>query len=51
MTTYVLDSSVAFKCVVPEIDTDKAVALRDDFRNGVIHQQFPEGQLRASQLR
>src|SRR5581483_1428154 len=32
---YVLDSSVAFKWVVPEVHTDKAVRLRDDFRNAV----------------
>jgi predicted nucleic acid-binding protein len=32
---YVLDSSVAFKWVVPEIDTPRAVRLRDEFRAGV----------------
>lgn len=32
---YVLDASVAFKCVVPELHTDKALLLRDDFRNAV----------------
>ncbi len=32
---YVIDSSVAFKWVVPEIDSDKAKQLRDDYRNGV----------------
>ncbi len=32
---YVLDSSVAFKWVVPESDTPKAVRLRDQFRAGV----------------
>ena len=32
---YVLDSSVAFKWLVPETDTPKALRLRDDFRNGV----------------
>lgn len=32
---YVLDSSVAFKWVVPESDTPKAVKLRDEFRSGV----------------
>jgi predicted nucleic acid-binding protein len=26
---------VAFKWVVPEVDTDKALRLRDDFRNGI----------------
>jgi predicted nucleic acid-binding protein len=31
----VVDSSVALKWVLPEIDTRKAVALRDDFRNGI----------------
>jgi predicted nucleic acid-binding protein len=30
----VIDSSVAFKWVVPENDTDKALLLRDDFRTG-----------------
>jgi predicted nucleic acid-binding protein len=28
---YVLDSSVAFKWLVPEIDTDKAIRVRDEF--------------------
>jgi predicted nucleic acid-binding protein len=32
---YVLDSSVAFKWVVPEQFSDKAQLLRDDFRNTV----------------
>jgi predicted nucleic acid-binding protein len=32
---YVLDSSVGFKWVVPEAHSDKALRLRDDFRNGV----------------
>lgn len=31
---YVLDSSVALKCVLPEPDSPKAVRLRDDYRNG-----------------
>lgn len=31
---YALDSSVAFKWVAPETDTDKALHLRDAFRNG-----------------
>jgi predicted nucleic acid-binding protein len=34
---YVLDSSVAFKWVVPEQDTDRALRLRDDYRN-VVHE-------------
>ena len=42
MTTYVLDSSVAFKWVVAEIHTDKALLLRDDFRNGVIQLISPD---------
>ena len=32
---YVLDSSVAFKWVVPETDSDKADRLREDYRNAV----------------
>ena len=32
---YVLNSSVAFKWVVPEVDSDKALRLRDGFRNGL----------------
>jgi predicted nucleic acid-binding protein len=32
---YVLDASVALKWVLPEPDSAKAVALRDDFRNAV----------------
>lgn len=32
---YVLDSSVAFEWVVPEPDSDKAIRLREDFRNGL----------------
>jgi predicted nucleic acid-binding protein len=32
---FVVDSSVALKWVLPETDTPRAVALRDDFRNGV----------------
>lgn len=31
----VIDSSVAFKWVVPEIDTDKALLVRTDFRNSL----------------
>jgi predicted nucleic acid-binding protein len=29
---YVLDSSVAVKCVLTEVDSDKAIRLRDDVR-------------------
>jgi predicted nucleic acid-binding protein len=36
---YVLDSSVAFKWVVTEIDSDKARGLRDELRRG-LHQLF-----------
>jgi predicted nucleic acid-binding protein len=32
--TYVIDSSVAFKWVVAEIDQDKAIRLRDGYRRG-----------------
>ena len=31
---YVVDSSVAFKWVVPEADTDKAIRLRDAYAQG-----------------
>jgi predicted nucleic acid-binding protein len=31
---FVVDSSVALKWVLPEVDSAKAVALRDHFRNG-----------------
>jgi hypothetical protein len=33
---YILDSSVAFKCLVAEADTDKALKLRDDYRHALI---------------
>jgi predicted nucleic acid-binding protein len=32
---YVLDSSVAFKWEVPEVDSDRAIRLRDGARQGV----------------
>jgi predicted nucleic acid-binding protein len=32
---YVIDSNVALKWVLPEPDTDKAIRLRDDFRNAI----------------
>jgi hypothetical protein len=38
---YVIDTSVAFKWVVTEISTDKALLLRDDFRNGILELQAP----------
>jgi predicted nucleic acid-binding protein len=39
---HVLDSSVGFKWVVAEVDTDKALRLRDDFRNGLIELLAPD---------
>jgi predicted nucleic acid-binding protein len=38
----VIDASVAFKWVVAEVDTDKALRLRDDFRNAVVELLAPE---------
>jgi predicted nucleic acid-binding protein len=32
---YVLDSSVALKWVLPEVDSTKAIRLRDEYRNGL----------------
>jgi len=32
---YVIDASVGFKWVVSEIDSDKALRLRDDFNHGI----------------
>lgn len=32
---YVLDASVAVKWVLPEADSAKAIALRDDYRKGI----------------
>ena len=37
----VLDSSVAFKWVVPEVYSDKAIRLRDDARIGNVHLLAP----------
>lgn len=34
---YVLDASVGLKWVLPEVDSDKAIKLQEDFANG-IHQ-------------
>lgn len=39
---FVLDASVAVKLVLPEPDAAKALALRDDFRNGVHQLLAPE---------
>ena len=38
----VIDSSVAFKWVVPETDSDKALLLRDDFRNSLVELIAPD---------
>jgi predicted nucleic acid-binding protein len=39
---YVLDASVAFKWVVPEIHTDKSLLLRDDLNNGIHDLHSPD---------
>ena len=39
---YVLDASVAFKWLVPEQDTPKALRLRDDFRQALIRLIVPD---------
>jgi predicted nucleic acid-binding protein len=39
---YVIDTSVAFKWEVVEIDSDKALRLRDDFHNGISDLLAPE---------
>lgn len=38
----VLDSSVGFKWVVPEVHSDKALRLRDDYRNGMVELIAPD---------
>jgi predicted nucleic acid-binding protein len=38
----VLDSSVGFKWVVPEMHSDKALRLRDDYRNGILELIAPD---------
>src|SRR5262249_60574246 len=38
----VLDSSVGFKWVVPELHSDKALLLRDDYRNGIVDLIAPD---------
>jgi predicted nucleic acid-binding protein len=38
----VLDSSVGFKWLVAEADTDKALRLRDDFRNAAVELLAPD---------
>ena len=39
---YILDSSVGFKWVVIEQDTQKARALRDDYRNAIHELHSPD---------
>jgi len=39
---YVIDTSVAFKWAIAEIDSDKAISLRDDFRNGIHQLHSPD---------
>lgn len=34
--TYVLDSSIGLKWVLPEAYSDKAIRLRDDYHNGIV---------------
>jgi predicted nucleic acid-binding protein len=38
----VLDSSVGFKWVVPELHSDKALRLRDDYRNSILQLIAPD---------
>ncbi|HTU91180.1 MAG TPA: type II toxin-antitoxin system VapC family toxin [Gemmataceae bacterium] len=38
----VLDSSVGFKWFVPELHSDKALCLRDDYRNGIVELIAPD---------
>lgn len=38
----VLDSSVGFKWLVPELHSDKALRLRDDYRNGILQLIAPD---------
>ena len=39
---YIIDPSVALKWVLPEIDSDKAEHLRDDFQNGIVDLLAPD---------
>jgi predicted nucleic acid-binding protein len=39
---YVIDAGVAFKFEVPEIDSDKAQRLRDDYRSGTVELLAPD---------
>src|SRR5260370_40615412 len=38
----VIDSSVSFKWVVPETHSNKALLIRDDFRNGLVELLAPD---------
>jgi predicted nucleic acid-binding protein len=38
----VVDASVAFKWLVQEAESDKAVRLRDDYRKGLVHLIAPD---------
>ncbi len=38
----VIDNSAAFNWVVTDTDSDKAIRLRDDFRNGVVELIAPD---------
>ena len=38
----VLDSSVAFKWEIVEVDADKARRIRDDFRSGIVELLAPD---------
>jgi len=39
---YIIDSSVAFKWVVPELHSDKAILLRNDARNAIHELYAPD---------
>lgn len=39
---YVIDSSIGVKWVIPEVDSAKALRLRDDYRNAVIELLAPD---------
>lgn len=39
---YILDASVALKCVLTEVDSSKALLIRDDFRNQVVELISPD---------
>ena len=38
---YVIDSSIALKWIIPELDSDKALRLRDDFRSACRQSSTP----------